>query len=412
MVCEVQYGGKMIDERDREILNSYGDDIFKSEILKPDLYELIPKSKYIIPRMDVPDIGKIKDDISKNWPAQEEPAVFGLSNLADKAYRARESKDLLAMLIEALPKEYVAGAEKSREEETKERLEKDIKQKLPPLLKNVEKREKKMTPMIMFLAQEVRRFQNIHVIIAKAIQEITLAIDGQILMTPEIEDAIQSLYNGRVPHSWMYDSLGAEWSWVSQSSAGWFRELNQKHSQLNTWLRNDKLGSYWLGGFFNPKGFLFAFKQEDYRKNKMKDGSTLDKYELVPEVLPLQQWTEVDKFDYKATQGKRKDKEKDESGILVHGMYIEGAICVAKGLDDCKNDILNQLQIVRITVDEKSDNPKPSYPTKSYYCPVYRYASRGDENLIMKIRLEPAIRDADYFRKKGVAILCSKEYIV
>ena len=412
MVCEVQYGGKMIDERDREILNSHGDDILKSEILKPDLYELIPKSKYVIPRMDVPDIVKIKDDVSKNWPAQEEPAVFGLSNFADKAYRARESKDLLTMLIEALPKGYVAGVEKSQEEETKERLEKDIKQKLPPPLKNVEKREKKMTPMIMFLAQEVHRFQNIYVTTSKAIHEITLAIDGQILMTPEIEGSIQSLHNGRVPHSWMYDALGAEWSWVSQSSAGWFKELNQRHSQLNTWSRNDRLGSYWLGGFFNPKGFLFAFKQEDYRKNRMKDGSTLDKYELVPEVLPLQQWTEVDKFDYKATQGKRKDKEKDELGILVHGMYIEGAICVAKGLDECKNDIINQLQIVRIIVDEKSESPKPSYPTKSYYCPVYRYASRGDENLIMKIKLEPAIRDADYFRKKGVAILCTKEYIV
>eukprot|EP01022_Parablepharisma_sp_SALTPOND_P000876 TRINITY_DN105183_c0_g1_i1.p1 TRINITY_DN105183_c0_g1~~TRINITY_DN105183_c0_g1_i1.p1 ORF type:complete len:4616 (+),score=767.18 TRINITY_DN105183_c0_g1_i1:15469-29316(+) len=413
MVCEIQYGGKMTDERDRELLGTYGEDFFKTEILKGDIYELVTKTKYTIPKVEGSDVHVIKEEIARTWPATDEPTTFGLSNLADKAYRARESKDLLSSLLEVLPKDHAAQNGKPRDLEVREKLEKEIKPKLPPALKDIEKKERKiMTPIFMFFGQEIRRFQNVYITIIKAIQEILMAIDGQIIMTPELDEAIQSLYNGKVPHTWVYDPLGSEWSWISSSTTHWFKELSQRYNQLNTWSRTDRLGSYWLGGFFNPQGFLFAVKQEECRRKKDREMTTLDGYELYSEVQSSQQWADVEKFDYKVTQVRNKDKDKDEFSVLVHGLYIEGAVYgSSKGLEDCKTDILNLLQIVKITAKKRPDEPKAGYPGKAYYCPVYRYPSRGEKNLITKFKFEPGTKDADYWRKKGVAVLCSKEYV-
>eukprot|EP00826_Nyctotherus_ovalis_P004504 TRINITY_DN10985_c0_g1_i3.p1 TRINITY_DN10985_c0_g1~~TRINITY_DN10985_c0_g1_i3.p1 ORF type:complete len:252 (-),score=80.80 TRINITY_DN10985_c0_g1_i3:95-778(-) len=226
-------------------------------------------------------------------------------------------------------------------------------------------------------------------------------------MTPEIEESSQALTNGKVPQRWMYDELGMEWSWVASSSTLWFNEFNYRHNQLSNWARNEKLGSYWLGGMFNPKGFLHAVKQEDYRRKKAEVAS-LDRHEINIEVLS-QIWNDIEKHDYRVAVNKQKPADKDT--VLIHGMYIEGATYTpTKGLDDCKVEILTQLQIAKITVEVKSDEVKPTQ-AKFYYCPVYRYASRGDNNLITKIKLKSEGRDAEYWKKKGVAVLCSKEYL-
>ena len=218
IVCEIQYGGKVIDERDLEVLNYYGDDYFKIDLSKLDSFETGSKLKYPIKKTETADIANMKEEVRK-WPAIEEPSIYGLSNMTDKAYRTRASKDLLCGLIDSLPREFTSGFDKFKDEETKDKLDKDIKQKLPPVLKDIDKRDKKMSPMFNFLSQEIHKFQNIYVTINKAIQEISLAMDGHIIMTPEIEESIQRLYSGKIPISWMYDNLGGEWSWISQSSS-------------------------------------------------------------------------------------------------------------------------------------------------------------------------------------------------
>lgn len=426
MVCEIQYGGKITDERDRDLVNAYGEDFFKAEILKGENEGLIPKTKYVVPKMEAADIKKYKDEVL-SWPAIEKPEIFGLANIADKAYRYRESKDLLACLMELQPRDIVTGVKKTRDEEVKEKLEKDIKPKLPQGFKDSDNKEKKgkQSPMHVFLNQEIRRYQVVYNMLIKAIQEIIMAIEGQLIMTEEIDEAIEALYRGKIPNSWMYDSIGAEYSWLSSSSASWFKELLQRYNQLNTWLKTDKLGSYWLGGFFNPQGFLFAVKQEDFKKKKEggkdkdKENATLESFDINSEPQGTQQWTDVDKYDYKVTQKKGGDKSKDDLEVLIHGLYIEGAEWGQNKLEDIKKDsILSQFPIVKISVSKKSEEAqKTSSTTKAYYCPVYRYPSRGDRNLIIRFKIEPkseqsvGTREADYWKKKGVALLCSKEYL-
>ena len=46
-------------------------------------------------------------------------------------------------------------------------------------------------------------------IVRKTLVDIIDAIDGQIIMTPNILDAINSIFDAKVPHQWVYDATDA-----------------------------------------------------------------------------------------------------------------------------------------------------------------------------------------------------------
>lgn len=86
------------------------------------------------------------------------------------------------------------------------------------------------------------------------------AIDGSIIMTPDIVESINATYDFRVPRKFQYDPTGAEISWLTPSLGGWIKGLLDRHHQLSNWIFRDRPASFWLTGFFNPQGFLTAMK--------------------------------------------------------------------------------------------------------------------------------------------------------
>jgi dynein heavy chain len=94
------------------------------------------------------------------------------------------------------------------------------------------------------------------------LKEIVLSIDGQIIMTPALSKAIDNVFDGRVPYDWMYDTTGAEISWLYPGLGAWFTSLNRRNSQLSRWVSNVRPPDFWMTGFFNPQGFLTSMKQE------------------------------------------------------------------------------------------------------------------------------------------------------
>jgi len=44
-------------------------------------------------------------------------------------------------------------------------------------------------------------------------------------MTPDILDAINAIFDARVPNIWLYDPSGAEISWLTPSLGIWFSSL-------------------------------------------------------------------------------------------------------------------------------------------------------------------------------------------
>jgi len=111
MIVEVQYGGRITDNLDRELFNAYGqfwfcDDIFKNNFK----FNRYPNEfDYVIPKSDNPEIESMEPFVnyikSRQWneeirdwesteavmPAVDSPNIYGLHTNADLTYRLKEA---------------------------------------------------------------------------------------------------------------------------------------------------------------------------------------------------------------------------------------------------------------------------------------------------------------------------------
>lgn len=79
----------------------------------------------------------------------------------------------------------------------------------------------KNIPLVVLLKQEINQFQKILDIVRTMMSDMVKAIDGEVVMTPDLVTAIQNMYDFRVPVPWMYDATGVEISWISPSLGAW-----------------------------------------------------------------------------------------------------------------------------------------------------------------------------------------------
>jgi len=171
MVSEVQYGGKITDDLDREMLNTYASLWITENTFTPN-YSFNPQFtefSYHIP--DYTEHSKFIEYI-RTMPAKDSPMIFGLHPNADLTFRLNESNDLIQTLISTQPKDVGGGSGKSREEEVKEKLEKELIPQLPDDFIELEVEERlkslkgprgltetgKGIPLNVFLFQEIQRF--------------------------------------------------------------------------------------------------------------------------------------------------------------------------------------------------------------------------------------------------------------
>jgi dynein heavy chain len=201
-------------------------------------------------------------------PSNDGPPIFGLHPNADLTFRLQESTAMINVLLDTMPKESGGAGGLSREDIVKEKIEKELLPMLPGdfILIDVQDRLKNLRgprglgeagnfhliPLNIFLFQEIQRFQSILSIVRRTMVDMVDAIDGSIIMTPELVDAIDCIFDFRVPKKWQYDPTGAEISWLTMSLAGWIKGLLDRHYQLNNWVFKERPPSFWLTGFFNP----------------------------------------------------------------------------------------------------------------------------------------------------------------
>jgi len=57
-------------------------------------------------------------------------------------------------------------------------------------------------PLNIFLSQEIQRFQMVLGIVRKTMVDMIDAIDGSIIMTPDIVESINAVFDFRVPNKW------------------------------------------------------------------------------------------------------------------------------------------------------------------------------------------------------------------
>ena len=432
MVSEVQYGGRITDDQDRETFKRIANEFLVQDIIMNEYEYKVQGSnfKYVIPSSN-----KISDILSyiMKMPEKDSPELFGLHPIADLTFRLKESKELLATLIDTQPKESGGGEGKTMEECVKDMLLNELIHKLPKDYVEVEYKQlisrmkgpKFMTdkrglevPLCVVLSQEIQRFQKILALVREMMGNIVQAIDGQIMMTPEIVNAINSIFDVRVPEKWLHDIAGNEISWLTPTLSLWMNGLEYRNRQLNDWLRieSGRPSAYWLTGFFNPQGFLTAMKQEVTRQNKASNFS-LDS--MVYDFEPQKNIMDVDSLDKQHTALKQRDE-----GLYIYGLFLEGAVFDEKekklkeyGLD--AKSCFNPFQVIYCTAKQSQATEaqghrfagKDQGDANIYECPLYKYKTRTDRYLICKVNLNGGnIKDPkSHWTRRGVSLLCSTD---
>ena len=99
----------------------------------------------------------------------------------------------------------------------------------------------------------VRRLQFTISNVRTTLTSLILAIDGVVIMTPNLQLALNAIYDGRPPTFWYTDASGAQIAWTLPTLALWFDGLLKREEQLTSWLLNGRPNVYWMTGFFNPQ---------------------------------------------------------------------------------------------------------------------------------------------------------------
>lgn len=251
------------------------------------------------------------------------------------------------------------------------------------------------------------------------------AIDGTVIMTPEIVESINAVFDFRVPYKWQFDPTGAEISWLTPSLGGWIKGLLDRHHQLNNWISKERPPSFWLTGFFNGQGFLTAMKQEVTRQKKAQNWS-LDEVEYTTDVIK-----EIIPGEDGRLEGKTINPPAE--GVYVHGLFLEGAGWnrQERRLEESNpKELYYQFPIMHVSAMSTMTQQNQGGPNRAkqdisqdknaYQCPVYKYPKRNDKYLIFNsfLRAEPpgapqnpnkTMTAPMKWRLCGVCLLCCKD---
>ncbi|KAM6102183.1 dynein axonemal heavy chain 5 isoform 6-T6 [Theristicus caerulescens] len=381
MIGEIQYGGRVTDDYDKRLMNTFVKAWFSENTFDQDFSFY---KGYSIPKCTM--VEQYLQYI-QSLPAYDTPEVFGLHPNADITYQSKLSKDILDIILSIQPKDSSGGGGETREAVVA-RLADDMLEKLPADYVPFEVKEKlknmgPFQPMNIFLRQEIEQMQRVISLVRSTLTDLKLAIDGTIVMSENLRDVLDCMYDGRIPASWK------KASWASSTLGFWFTELLERNHQFYNWIFESRPNCFWMTGFFNPQGFLTAMRQEITRANK---GWALDSVVLCNEVT---KWMKDD------------ITSPPLEGVYVYGLYLEGAGWDRRNmrLTESKPKVLFEMMPVIRIYAENNTSKDPCL----YSCPVYKKTIRTDMNYIAAVDLK-TLQPPEHWVLRGVALLCDVKY--
>lgn len=381
---QCNYGGRVTNDFDRLILMALLEKVYSDDIMYSH-FRFCGLDSYKVPKCpcSVAEFSSIVD----TYPTEDSPELFGLHSNASILYSKEQAEYLVSLLVKIEAKSSSSTVNEKQElikisteilssistefnlNDIKERYPLDYEQSLNT-----------------FLRQEVEKYYNLLAVVKQSLAKLKKALEGQIVMTLELESLIESMLNNTVPSLWQ------KVSYIScKKLMAWVEDLKKRLGFFDNWIKSGNPAVFWFSGFFFPQSFLTSLLQNFARKHKVPIDSL--------------------KFDIEISE--KTDNKNSESGCFINGLYIEGAAwdknqaVITEPEEKILSAIMPNIWLKPVQKSLKFDESK-----KRFECPVYRIPSRAgtlsttgqSTNYVMTIPI-PSLIDSNHWVLRGVALL-------
>lgn len=324
LMATINYGGRMRDENDANLLWIYAESILNDNALHHSSYaffaaEQSDSSK--LPEQNtntklqlihVPDDGKYRQYIDSL--AEGEAVQFGQHQNADISAHLKQSDLLLETLMTATSSKWrLSTSTSATSMDGEHRIDIDVEELLAaiPAPFNVKElrgkhRDAAHSSLIHLMLQEMERLNVVLEGTSSDLQNLQKAMSGEIESSqhPEFLEFARCVERDRVPMRW---SLGQR---ESGSLKEWLNGLRRRCDQLSKWSSYGKPKVFWLSGFQFVSRFLMALKQSMAKRQSV--------------AIQQIEW-EFNVINNAEDSEGRTLQMHPKQGAYVHGLYLRGA---------------------------------------------------------------------------------------
>jgi len=254
LISEINYGGRVTDDKDVRLITSLLSKYFAAEALD-ESYKFSPSGIYYAPPSGTLD--NVREYIN-NLPLEDDPEVFGLHPNANIIFQQKTVSEFLSTLSSVNPKVSEKGGGGVSNNDVALAMAIEIQNQLTDYI--TYKKTEDMRPLDVFRSQEVDRFNILIKVMKKSLKDLQDAINGYVVMSFQLERVYSAFLDKKVPELWSdhaYPSLKPLSSWV--------KDLVQRLEFMQSWVKEEPQ-SYWVPAFFFPQGFMTSVLQT-YARN-------------------------------------------------------------------------------------------------------------------------------------------------
>lgn len=391
MCSEINYGGRVTDDKDRRLINNLLE-TFCNENLLIDGYQFSDSGVYKIPEAEnMKEYSHFINDL----PIVPHPEIFGLHENADITCDQNETKSLFATVLSIQPR--VGGGKGLSREDVVSKIAQDILSKTPGIFDTDVVYKKYPTrhdeSMNTVLNQECLRYNNLLAVMKKSLENSIKALKGLVVMSPDLEAVTTSLFNNQVPDMWAgkaYPSL--------KPLSGWVTDLLARVEFISTWIKNGNPPIYWISGFFFPQAFLTGTLQNFARKMMFSIDTVSFSFRV------------MDTLSEKTTAIGPAD------GCYIRGLFLEGGRWdhSAHVLDESRpKELYTEMPIIWL----KPEQNRIKQEFGIYHCPVYKTLTRAgtlsttghNSNFVLFIEV-PSDKPQSHWINRGVGLFTALAY--
>ncbi|CAM9286047.1 unnamed protein product [Ectocarpus sp. 6 AP-2014] len=338
-------------------------------------------------------------------PPEDGPQMFGMHASADISLRLKESKALLDAILALQPRDSNSSAGQ-RPDDVVLAVTQELMARIPGCLthrkegavnhltrrgSSVEPGASNTDSLVTVLIQELDNCNSLLEIVRTTVEQLVLAVKGEILMSSELDMVYSQFLVNQVPVEWRRRGFAS-----LKPLGSWMKDLRWRVRFFELWLERGNPYAFSLPAFFFPQGFLTAVLQNHARKHAVPVNLLGFKYDI-PDIMQPEE-----------------AKKHPSDGVFVYGMHIEGASWdhVTKRLCDPRPDQMWAPAPIVHFLPETDHEPNPA----DYICPTYKTSARRGElsttgistNFVVAVEF-PTNMPVRQFILHGAAMLLSLE---